>query len=207
MAEGIKIQIYRNETADILTKKLADPEENAGIGSASAASAALSASMMSRAAVQIRQAGGENEKLDWYVRNTEILRSYMVKLIDEDVKCREPLRRALKEGDDRTIEAARQAAVSICLEIVNMMGQCLDLAYEMADLAEDNVKADLATGADLAYGASLAAGRYILHMSSLSPDDTYRYVMKRENELTMQAQRAVYERIITATAPMPAENG
>ena len=207
MAEGIKIQIYRNETADILTKKLADPEENAGIGSASAASAALSASMMSRAAVQIRQAGGENEKLDWYVRNTEILRSYMVKLIDEDVKCREPLRRALKEGDDRTIEAARQAAVSICLEIVNMMGQCLDLAYEMADLAEENVKADLATGADLAYGASLAAGRYILHMSSLSPDDTYRYVMKRENELTMQAQRAVYERIITATAPTPAENG
>ena len=88
-----------------------------------------------------------------------------------------------------------------------MMGQCLDLAYEMADLAEDNVKADLATGADLAYGASLAAGRYILHMSSLSPDDTYRYVMKRENELTMQAQRAVYERIITATAPTPAENG
>lgn len=207
MAEGIKLQIYRNETADILTKKLADPEENAGIGSASAASAALSASMMSRAAVQIRQAGGENEKLDWYVRNTEILRSYMVKLIDEDVKCREPLRRALKEGDDRTIEAARQAAVSICLEIVNMMGQCLDLACEMADLAEENVKADLATGADLAYGASLAAGRYILYMSSLSPDDTYRYVMKRENELTMQAQRAVYERIITATAPTPAENG
>ena len=32
MAEGIKIQIYRNETADVLTKKLADPEENAGVG-------------------------------------------------------------------------------------------------------------------------------------------------------------------------------
>ena len=37
MAEGIKIQIYRNETADVLTKKLADPGENAGIGSAAAA--------------------------------------------------------------------------------------------------------------------------------------------------------------------------
>ena len=34
MAEGIKIQIYRNETADVLTKKLADPKEKAGIGSA-----------------------------------------------------------------------------------------------------------------------------------------------------------------------------
>ena len=205
MAEAIKIQIYRNETADNLTKKLADPAENADIGSAAAAAAALSASMLARAAVQIREARGENEKLDWYVRNTEILRSYMVKLIDEDVKCRGPLRRALKEGDDRTVEAARQAAVSICLEIVNMMGQCIDLAGEMIALAADSAKADLAAAADLAYGASLSAGRYILHMSSLSPDDTYRYVMKRENELTMQAQREVYDRLIKAASPTECE--
>ena len=205
MAEGIKIQIYRNETADKLTKKLADPEENAYIGSAAAASAALAASMLARASIQIREARGENEKLDWYVRNTEILRSYMVKLIDEDVKCRGPLRRALKEGDDRTVEAARQAAVSICLEIVNMMGQCIDLAGEMTALADAAAKAELAAGADLAYGASLAAGRYILHMSSLSPDDTYRYVMKRENELTMQSQKEAYERVISAVAASEGE--
>ena len=205
MAEAIKIQIYRNETADNLTKKLADPAENADIGSAAAAAAALSASMLARAAVQIREARGENEKLDWYVRNTEILRSYMVKLIDEDVKCRGPLRRALKEGDDRTVEAARQAAVSICLEIVNMMGQCIDLAGEMIALAADSAKADLEAAADLAYGASLSAGRYILYMSSLSPDDTYRYVMKRENELTMQAQREVYDRLIKAASPTECE--
>ncbi len=198
MAEGIKIQIYRNETADNLTKKLSDPEEKADIGSAAAACAALAASMLARAAVQIREARGEDEKLDWYVRNAEILRSYMVKLIDEDVKCRGPLRRALKEGDDRRIEAARQAAVSICLEIVNMMGQCIDLALEMIALADGAVKAELAAGADLSYGASLSAGRYILEMSRLSPDDTYRYVMKRENELTMQAQKETYDRVIAA---------
>ena len=207
MAEGIKIQIYRNETADNLTKKLADPGENADIGSAASASAALSASMLARAAVQIRETGGENEKLDWYVRNTEILRSYMVKLIDEDVKCRGPLRRALKEGDDRTIEAARQSAVSICLEIVNMMGQCINLAGEMAVLSGEEAKAELAAAADLAYGASKAAGRYILYMSSLSPDDTYRYVMKRENQLTMQDQKEAYERVIAATEPVSEESG
>lgn len=207
MAEGIKIQIYRNETADNLTKKLADPGENADIGSAASASAALSASMLARAAVQIRETGGENEKLDWYVRNTEILRSYMVKLIDEDVKCRGPLRRALKEGDDRTIEAARQSAVSICLEIVNMMGQCINLAGEMAARAGEEAKAELAAAADLAYGASKAAGRYILYMSSLSPDDTYRYVMKRENQLTMQDQKEAYERVIAATEPVSEESG
>ena len=200
MAEGIKIPIYRNETADNLTKKLADPAEKADIGSAAAACGALAASMLARAAVQIREARGEDEKLDWYVRNTEILRSYMVKLIDEDVKCRGPLRRALKEGDERSIEAARQAAVSICLEIVNMIGKCLDLALEMIGLADGAAKAELATGADLAYGASLSAGRYILYMGGLSPDETYRYVIKRENELTMQAQKETYERVITIAA-------
>ena len=79
-----------------------------------------------------------------------------------------------------------------------MMGQCIDLADEMIALADGAVKAELAAGADLSYGASLSAGRYILYMSSLSPDDTYRYVMKRENELTMQAQKEAYERVIAA---------
>ena len=123
MTDGFKIQIYRNESSDELTKLLSNPSEKAGAGSAAAASAALAASMLARAAVQIRQNYDEDDSLDWYVRNTEILRNYMVKLIDEDVKCHGPLRRALNEGDSRAIEAARQAAVSICLEVVNMMGQ------------------------------------------------------------------------------------
>ena len=68
------------------------------------------------------------------------------------------------------------------------------LGIEKSELTE------LAAGADLAYGASLAAGRYILQMSRLSPDDTYRYVIKRENELTMQAQKEAYDRVIGAAA-------
>ena len=196
MTDGFKIQIYRNKSSDELTKLLSNPSEKAGAGSAAAASAALAASMLARAAAQIRQNSGEEDSLDWYVRNTEILRDYMVKLIDEDVKCHGPLRRALKEGDSRTIEAARQAAVSICLEVVNMMGQALGFAGELLTRADQESKAILVSGADMAYGASLAAGRYILYMSSLSPDDTYRYVMRRENELTMQEQKAAYDRVV-----------
>jgi hypothetical protein len=53
--------------------------------------------------------------------------------------------------------------------------------------------------AELAYGASQAAGNYILTMSGISSDDTYRYVMKRENELTMQGQREAYNRILSSS--------
>ncbi len=198
MSESIKIEIYRKKPVEEFTKKLTIPEEKAGLGSAAAASAALAASMLERAAARIRErVSEETERLIWLVRNTAILRDYLTKLIDEDVRCHGPLRRALKEDEPRAVEASRQAALSICLEIVNMMGQALALAEELLLLAagDEIARAEIAAGADMALGASLAAGRYILAMSSLSPDDTYRYVMKRENELTMQEQRAVYERI------------
>ena len=41
---------------------------------------------------------------------------------------------------------------------------------------------------------------YILEMSRLSPDETYRYVMKRENELTMQQQKERLDHILSGTS-------
>ncbi|MBQ9663990.1 MAG: cyclodeaminase/cyclohydrolase family protein [Oscillospiraceae bacterium] len=205
MADKIKIEILKNDTVDALTAKLSDPEGRPDAGSAAASSAAFAAALLERAAREAAQGPEQNEKLEWYVRNTEILRSYMVKLIDEDVKCRGPLRRAMTEGDEHRIEASRQTAVSICLEIVNMMGKTLEMAEELLPYADRTAKYHLAESADLAYGASLAAGRYVLYMSSLSSDDTYQYVMRRENELTMQEQKAVYDRVSAAVSAAGSE--
>ena len=204
MAEPtIKIDIFRKKTVEEFSSLLADPESRLDSGSAAASVAAVAASLLERAARQIsaEHADDKNEiQLDWYVRNAEILRSYMVNLIDEDVKCRGPLRRALKEGDDRKIEASRQAAVSICLEIVNMMGKCLEMSEGLLPFAASRSASYVVECAELAYGASLAAGNYILEMSSLSPDETYRYVMKRENELTMQQQKERLDHILSSTS-------
>ena len=203
MPDKLKIEILKNDTVDALTSKISTPEARPEAGSAAAASASFASALLERAAKEIArnvESGEQNEKLDWYVRNAEILRDYMVRLIDEDVKCRGPLRRALKEGDDRRIEAARQTATSICLEIVNMMGKALEMADELLAFADRNAKFHLVECADLAYGASLAAGRYILYLSGMSCDDTYRYVMRRENELTMTAQKEIYDRLIEAAA-------
>ena len=203
MPDKLKIEILKNDTVDTLTSKISTPEARPEAGSAAAASASFASALLERAAKEIArnvESGEQNEKLDWYVRNAEILRDYMVRLIDEDVKCRGPLRRVLKEGDDRRIEAARQTATSICLEIVNMMGKALEMADELLAFADRNAKFHLVECADLAYGASLAAGRYILYLSGMSCDDTYRYVMRRENELTMTAQKEIYDRLTEAAA-------
>ena len=193
----LKIDIFRKKSLEEFTAALADPGSRLACGSAAASVGAVSSALLCRAARRMQAAGVEGLDLDWYLRNTEILRTYLLNLVDEDVKCHNPLRRALKEGDERKIEASRQAAVSICLEIVNMMGKSLELTEGLLSCADTVSAADLAESAELAYAASLAAGDYVLTMSRLSQDDTYRYVMQRENELTVQQQKECLERILT----------
>lgn len=196
------IQIYRRKSVDEFAALLADPAERPDTGSAAAASGALAAALLCRAVRMGETADLEAEKQAWFLRNTEILRTYLIKLIDEDVRCRGPLRRALKEDDPHAVEAARQVSVSICLEIVNMMGKCLEIAAEYAAFLKENADARfyLLQSADLAYGASLAAGRFILMTAGKSEDDTYRYVIRRENELTMQQQTTLLDRLRTQCA-------
>ena len=202
MAEtGIKIDIFRKKTLEDFTAILSDPESRLECGSAAASVAAIAAALLARAAKLLHaehENDGNTEQLAWYVKNTEILRGYMVNLIDEDVKCRGPLRRALKEGSEDRIEASRQASVSICLEIINMMGKCLELSAGLLPFLGSDAFPYVTECAELAYSASLAAGNYVLSMSRLSTDDTYRYVMKRENELTMQQQKDYLDRLRSA---------
>lgn len=80
-----------------------------------------------------------------------------------------------------------------------MMGKCLEISEGLLAYADSSESADIEAGADLAYGASLAAGRFVLNMSKLSTDETYRFVMKRENEITMKEQKETYDRIFNRT--------
>ena len=138
--DRLKIQIYRNKNAEELTTDLSDPECRADAGSAAAMTASLASSMLKRAAALAERACSEQEDVKYVVRNSEILRSYMVKLIDEDVKCRGPLRRALKEGGEREIEAARQTGVCICQEIVAMSGKGLELLKQIKPFSDNEAK-------------------------------------------------------------------
>lgn len=193
MAEKLTIEIFRRKDADALTAALADPESRTAVGSGAALTAAVAAAWLHRAAALCE---GEGERLDWLRRNSEILRSYMVRLIDEDVKCRGPLRRALAEGDAQAIEAAHQPAVAIAQEIVNMMVQALELLEETAGLTAAEGKTYCASGAELALGAIKASMRYIVAMSAECSDETLRYVTRRENELTLEQAEAVYRRVL-----------
>ena len=198
MAEGIKIEIFKLKNADELTKSLADPESRLETGSGAAMTAALAMSLLERAAAVTVKALPENERVDYIFRNAEILRTYIVHLIDEDVKSRGPLRKALKEGDERKIEATRQPAVAIPGEVINMMGQALELAKELTALCPNDVLHYLGESAELSMAAIRAARMYILDMSDKCSDDTYRYIVRRENEITLKACEECAAEVIAA---------
>ena len=116
----------------------------------------------------------------------EILRKYMVHLIDEDVHSRRPLRRAMNEGGEREIEAARQPAIAICGEIINMMNQSLELARELTGFCPKAAMHYVGESAELALATVKAARMFIVDLSDYCSDDTYRFVIRRENEITLE---------------------
>ena len=196
MAESIKIEIFRKKDAEDFTKALADPDSRAQTGSGAAMTAAVSAALLERAAKLTRAVLPDNERADWLVRNGEILRSYMVNLIDEDVKARGPYRRAMKEGDERKIEAATQVAGAVCSEIVGMMAKGLEMLEELAPLCPAEARHFVAESADLALAAVRASMRVCVYWGDLSIEDTRRYVIRRENELQWEEIFPRYQRVI-----------
>lgn len=197
----IPVDIYRNKNADELTKALSDPKGKLEAGSASAYTAACAAALLLRAASIAQEERPEDERLGYIVRNAEIVRGYMVHLIDEDVKCRGPLLRAFREGGEREIEASRQPAISICSEIINMMSQTLDMAKDACGLCPKDAMQYLGECTHLALGAIKSARIYILDMSDRCSDDTYRYIVRRENEITLsQCEETAAEILKTVEA-------
>lgn len=197
MAEKIVIEIYKNKNPNELTKLIADPDGRLDTGSGAALEAAVAAAFLCRAAA-ISAKNNSGERVDYIMRNAEKIREYMVHLIDEDVKARAPMKKHIAENADaRTVEAARQVAVSITNEIVNMMGNCFDLIRELAEICPDEAKRFAAESAETALAAMKCAMSYSLYISAQSADETYRFVSRRENEITLTQYRAVYEEIIS----------
>lgn len=195
MAEKILIEVYKTKNNDELTQILSDPDSRLETGSGAAITASVAAAFLCRAVKLAEREVESGERLAYLARNAETLRKYMVHLIDEDVKCRGPLRRAMQEGGAREVEAARHPAVSICEEIVNMMSQCLDMLLEVTALCPEAAHHYVLAGADCAMAAIKSAIRYILDMSGKCSEETYRFVTRRENEITLERCQTVYEQI------------
>lgn len=180
MTDKIVIDVFRKKTIEEFSEILSEEKARIETGSASAAAASFAAALLKRAADSVV---AENERLEYIKRNSEIIRNYMTYLVDEDVKCRGPMRKALKEGDCAKIEACIQPACAINSEIINMMQNLLEFCEEIFDYAPDDEKHYIVEAANLALSAVRMSVSYILNAVKSSSDDTYLYVTRRENEI------------------------
>ncbi len=196
MADKIVIDVFKEKKAEDFTTALSLPDCRAGAGSAAAYTAAMACALAERAARICEASNAENERLSYIVRNCEILRGYMVHLIDEDVKSKRPFSRARKEGGEREIEATLQTASCIDAEVVNMMKPCLEFLDELVPFCPAEDKHFLFESAELAMCACRVAQSVIFSFADLSSDETYRFVTRRENEIFLAERTALYERII-----------
>ncbi len=196
MAEKIVIEVFKEKKAEEFTSALASPDCRANAGSAAALTAAMACALAERAAKLCASENAGNERLDYIVRNCEILRGYMVHLIDEDAKSKRPYARAMKEGGEREIEATLQTASCIDAEIVNMMKPCLEFLDELCPLCPVKEKHLILEAAELAMCAVKAAQSVIFSYADQSSDDTYRFVTHRENEVFLAERTGLYESIV-----------
>ena len=199
MAEQEKkfiIEIFRKKDAEELSAALADTEGKLNVGSAAALTAADACAMALRAA-GLTSGGPDTERMAYISRNLESLRGYMVYLIDEDVKGLNILRRALKEGDRQKIDAARQPACAISNEVICQMANLIELLDELSAGCTAEAAPFLGSAVHMALAALQSARLFAVGMSGQSTDETFRFITRRENEITWERLRPLTERILS----------
>ena len=193
MAEKIVIEIYRKKNPDELTAALADPEGKLNIASGAAYIAAEACAMGLRAA---RLAKGDEERLDYLRRNLEKLRSYMVYLIDEDLKGRSIMDRACKEGDHQKIDAAIHSICAIPDEVINQMCNVIDLLSEISEIDTASCAPYLGSAAHAAMAALQSARLFVVNATRSSDDETYTFITRRENEIRLGEYEPKLQKIL-----------
>lgn len=193
MSEKLEIKVYKTMSQDRLTAEFISEGSCLETGSLSAASAASAAALLLRAA---GLSDKPNDTVSYLSRNAEIIRNYMVHLIDEDVRCRAPLKRALREGGQAEFDACLQPAQAINAEIINMMKQLLELAASILPFCPESAKHYVREASELAFACVKISADYILDLIKPCTDDTFVYVTNRENEIFLEECRKLYEGII-----------
>ncbi len=189
------IEVFKTKSTAELSQSIADPESHTDIGTAAAASAANAFALALRAARLSEARLGSSERLVYVTRNLENLRQYMLQLIDEDNRCRAPLRRALRDNDTARFEPALEASCAIANELVCMAGNLLDLLEELVPPSDAESAVYIGASARMALSVTESCRYYLLGRAARSEDETFRFVTRRENEMTLAQQREKAEKI------------
>ena len=196
MENKLKIEILRKLPFDTLSVKLADGTEKADAGSAACVVASVAAALLKRAADQLEKTDREEiDRIHYIRRNTEIIRNYMDHLVDEDVRCRGPLKKAFEDGDREKISACCQTACAIAVETADMMRTLLGFCVEIRDFFGNKAPHYVFEAASMAYAAVESEVAYIDSVTKLSDDSTYIYITNKETGIYIDDCKNLKEKV------------
>lgn len=185
---AINIHLYKNDNLDSFSKSFFE-EDKLETGSFNAMTCAMASSLMEKVAKN----SAVSEDQEYILRNSEILRSYFIHLVDDDLKARAGYNKELLKGDKINIEASIHTAVSVNEEIISMSNQMLELGLKLKAICPDECLHYLKEMAHLTVGAVKSSIDWILNITSSCSDETYKFVVRRENELNLQEIISLYE--------------
>lgn len=179
---------------DAFTEALASKDAVPGGGGAAALAGALAAalgSMVCNLTTGKKKYAEYEADIASALEKLELTRKYMLRLIDEDAKAFEPLKKYLSlPADDPEraahMDSALRVACFIPTEVMYTAAQAAETLRSLADKGAKGAISDVGVGLELCRAAMRAARLNILINAAGMTDDVFAMTLRRECELVFE---------------------
>lgn len=179
---------------DAFTEALASKDAVPGGGGAAALAGALAAalgSMVCNLTTGKKKYAEYEADITSALEKLELTRKYMLRLIDEDAKAFEPLKKYLSlPADDPEraahMDSALRVACFIPTEVMYTAAQAAETLRSLADKGAKGAISDVGVGLELCRAAMRAARLNILINAAGMTDDVFAMTLRRECELVFE---------------------
>lgn len=190
----LKAVLYSEKPMSVCNKLLSDKKSPFGLGSVAAEAAAHSAALILLA---LNCSDGEDPDIKKAAADAETLRTYFLRLVDEEVKCKAPLEKRLVDGAPaEEIEGGYRTA---CVIIDEVLYTCIMLAELLERVADKICPCAADAAAASVYFAKTAMHTVRLmkaYYSTKMNEDVFARTTRREPELAIEGSAELMDGLV-----------
>lgn len=197
-----------DKTLSEFSEALSSSAPTPGGGGAAAYTAALGLScgeMVCNLTLGKEKYADVHAELETMKKDLEAMRTYLIKMVDEDAKAYKPLQKVLS-GDKSEpgyidhLEAALRVACEIPTEVMYTSARAIELYAVLAEKGAKSVISDVGAGVELCKAAMLASQQCILTNAVHMADDVFGMTLKLECEKVQAQFLPVAEKALATVA-------
>ncbi len=188
------------------TRELASGDAVPGGGGAAALTGALAASLGSMVCALSEGKKSCAEHADYIAeaaKRLELIRGYMLRLIDEDGAAFQPLKKYLSLSKDdperkKHMDSALRVACHIPTEVMYTAGEAAEILAELAEKGVRGAISDVGVGLHMCRAAMRASELNILINAAGMEDDVFAMTLRRECELVFEKYDPIIDSALAA---------